>query len=160
MFDYRLGVTIFLIRHAHAGKRSEWATDDRLRPLSDRGVKQSEGLTAVVGDITVGRIISSPYVRCMQTVQPLGTKFDVAIETSDVFAEGADDEIAYRLLLELNDDDGAACSHGDVIPHLLRRLVADGMDTDGPLIDQKGSTWIIEMRNGSPFHGRYVPPSK
>ncbi len=153
-------MTIFLIRHAHAGKRSEWATDDRLRPLSDRGVKQSEGLTAVVGDITVGRIISSPYVRCMQTVQPLGTKFDVAIETSDVFAEGADDEIAYRLLLELNDDDGAACSHGDVIPHLLRRLVADGMDTDGPLIDQKGSTWIIEMRNGSPFHGRYVPPSK
>ena len=153
-------MTIFLIRHAHAGKRSEWATDDRLRPLSDRGVKQSEGLTTVVGDITVGRIISSPYVRCMQTVQPLGTKFDVAIETSDVFAEGADDEIAYRLLLELNDDDGAACSHGDVIPHLLRRLVADGMDTDGPLIDQKGSTWIIEMRNGSPFHGRYVPPSK
>ena len=160
MIDYVLGVTIFLIRHAHAGKRSEWATDDRLRPLSERGIKQSRALTAVVGDIVVGRIISSPYVRCMQTVQPLGTKFDVAIETSDVFAEGADDEIAYRLLLELNDDDGAACSHGDVIPHLLRRLVADGMDTDGPLIDQKGSTWIIEMRNGRPFHGRYVPPSK
>jgi len=160
LFDYGLGVTIFLARHAHAGKRSEWASDDRLRPLSDRGIKQSEGLVAVVSDIVVGRIISSPYVRCMQTVQPLATKFDIAVETSDEFGEGADDEIAYRLLLELNDHDGVACSHGDVIPHLLRRLVADGMDTDGPLIDQKGSTWIIEMRNGRPFHGRYVPPSK
>ncbi|MCX6509754.1 MAG: phosphoglycerate mutase family protein [Actinobacteria bacterium] len=153
-------MTIFLIRHAHAGKRSEWASDDRSRPLSDRGIKQSEALTSVVGDIVVGRIISSPFVRCMQTVQPLGTKFDVAVETSDAFAEGADVEIAYRLLLELAGDDGVACSHGDVIPHLLRRLVADGMDTDSPPIDQKGSTWIIEMRNGSPFHGRYVPPSK
>ena len=160
MVDYVLGVTIFLIRHAHAGKRSEWASDDRSRPLSDRGIKQSQALTAVVGDIVVGRIVSSPYVRCMQTVQPLETKFDLTIETSDAFAEGADDEIAYRLLLALNDDDGVVCSHGDVIPRLLRRLFADGMDTDGSLIDQKGSTWIIEMRNGRPFHGRYVPPSK
>jgi hypothetical protein len=33
------------------------------------------------------------------------------------------------------------------------------MDADGPLIDQKGSAWVIELRNGKPFRGRYVPPS-
>jgi hypothetical protein len=42
---------------------------------------------------------------------------------------------------------------------LLKQLVADGMDSDGPLIDQKGSVWIIETRNGRPFRGRYIPPS-
>jgi len=152
-------VTIFLTRHAHAGKRSEWATDDRLRPLSERGTKQSEGLVDVVGDIVVGRIVSSPYVRCMQTVEPLAIKFDLVVEPSELIAEGAVTDVAYELLLELDSQDGVLCSHGDVIPHLLRRLVADGMDTDGPLIDQKGSTWIIETRNGRPFQGRYVPPA-
>lgn len=153
-------MTIFLLRHAHAGKRSEWTTDDSLRPLSDRGLDQSRALTGVVGDLVVGRIVSSPFVRCMQTVQPLAEKFELTVEPSSAFAEGADIDHAYRLLLELDDVDGVACSHGDIIPHLLRRLVADGMDTDGPLIDQKGSAWIIEMRDQRPFLGRYVPPAR
>ena len=152
-------MTIFLTRHAHAGKRSEWTTDDRLRPLSKRGKSQADALTNVVGELVVGRIISSPYVRCVQTMEPLAEKFELNIAESDAFAEGANGNEAYQLLLELDEHDGIACSHGDVIPDLLRRLVADGMDTDGPLIDQKGSTWVIEMRNGRPFHGRYVPPN-
>ena len=151
-------MTIFLTRHAHAGKRSEWTSDDRLRPLSKRGKSQAEALPTVVGDLVVGRIVSSPYVRCVQTMEPLAEKFEIAIVESDEFAEGANGDDAYQLLLELDEHHGIACSHGDVIPDLLRRLVADGMDTDGPLIDQKGSTWVIELRNGRPFHGRYVPP--
>ena len=152
-------MTIFLIRHAHAGKRSEWTADDRLRPLSKRGAEQAERLTTVVGDLVVGRILSSPYVRCMQTIEPLAEKFEIEIQSSEVFAEGADADAAYQALLELDAFDGVACSHGDLIPRLHRRLVADGMDTDGPLIDQKGSMWIIEMRNSRPFMGRYVPPT-
>jgi 8-oxo-dGTP diphosphatase len=143
-------VTIFLIRHAHAGKRSEWTADDRLRPLSQRGVAQSQLLTEVVGDLVIG---------CMQTVEPLAEKYQLSIEESDAFAEGADGDAAYRLLLDLDAHDGVACSHGDVIPDLLQRLVADGMETDGPLLDHKGSAWIIELRNGRPFHGRYVRSS-
>lgn len=152
-------MTIFLTRHAHAGKRSEWTTDDRLRPLSKRGKSQADALTSVVGELVVGRILSSPYVRCVQTMEPLAEKFELDIVQSDAFAEGAKGDEAYQLLLGLDEHDGIACSHGDVIPDLLRRLVADGMDTDGPLIDQKGSTWVIELRNRRPFHGRYVPPS-
>ncbi len=152
-------MTIFLTRHAHAGKRSEWTAEDRLRPLSKRGKAQADALTRVVGDLVVGQIISSPYVRCMQTVEPLAQKFELTVQSSEALAEGAEVEEAYRMLLELDEFDGVACSHGDLIPHLLRRLVTDGMDTDGPLIDQKGSTWVIDLRNGKPFRGRYVPPS-
>ena len=155
---YRRDVTIFLIRHAHAGKRSEWDEADHLRPLSERGRRQSISLIDVVGDVVVGRIVSSPFLRCVETVEPLAERFELAVEFSDALAEGADGEEAYALLLELDQQDGVVCSHGDVIPQLLRRLVAAGMDTDGPLIDQKGSTWIIEMRDGRPFRGRYVKP--
>ena len=146
------------MRHAHAGKRSEWVDADHLRPLSDRGRHQALSLADVVGDVVVGRIVSSPYVRCVETVEPLAEKFELAIEASNLLAEGANGGDAYALLLELDEHDGVACSHGDVIPALLRRLVADGMDADGPLIDQKGSTWVVEMRDGRPFRGRYVKP--
>jgi len=151
-------VTVHLIRHAHAGRRSEWVGDDRLRPLSDRGRLQSDALVDTVGDLTVGRIVSSPYVRCMQTMEALATAHDTSIEALEAFAEGADVDEAYAILASLDAADGVACSHGDLIPLLLRRLVDEGMDTDGPLIDQKGSTWIIEFRDQRPFRGTYVPP--
>lgn len=151
-------MTIHLTRHANAGKRSEWTSDDRLRPLSKRGWRQATALIEVVGTAPVGRIISSPYVRCVQTMEPLAEHLTITVEADEAFAEGADIDRAYEILLSLDEVDGVACSHGDLIPHLLRRCVADGMDADGPLIDQKGSTWIIETRNGRPFRGRYVPP--
>jgi phosphohistidine phosphatase SixA len=151
-------VTIHLMRHAHAGKRSEWTGDDQMRPLSSRGLAQAIHLRDVIGDAPVGRIVSSPFVRCIQTVDPLAAHLGLMIEEHKVFSEGMGGDEAYRLLLDLDEVDGVVCSHGDVIPSLLRRLVADGMDTDGPLIDQKGSIWMIELRNGHPFRGRYVPP--
>lgn len=153
-------MTIFLLRHAHAGKRSEWTGDDRLRPLSERGLEQAQLLIDVVGEHVVGRIVSSPYLRCTQTVSPIAERFHLEVEISETLAEGADPEAAYRHLLELDQYDGVACSHGDVIPELLRKLVADGMDTDGPLLDHKGSAWIIEVQNGRPIRGRYVRSQK
>ncbi len=153
-------MTIFLIRHAHAGRRSEWQGADDLRPLSDRGRIQAQSLIDAIGDVVVGRVVSSPSVRCLQTIEPIALQFGLDTEVSEAFAEGADGDEAYRILLELDAHDGVVCSHGDVIPDLLRRLVSAGMDTDGPLIDRKGSIWIIEMREGRPFRGRYVDPPK
>ncbi len=152
-------MTIFLARHAHAGKRSEWVGDDEVRPLSPRGQQQAIDLLAVIDHAPVGVILSSPFVRCVQTVEPLSASIGVPITAHDAFTEGASPDAAYALLLALDEVDGLACSHGDLIPPLLKQLVADGMDSDGPLIDQKGSVWIIETRNGRPFRGRYVPPS-
>ena len=156
---YGLAVTIFLARHAHAGKRSEWVGDDQLRPLSPRGLLQAANLLDVIDDTPIGMILSSPYVRCVQTVEPLSASLGIPITPHDAFAEGASIDEAYALLLALDEVDGLACSHGDLIPPLLKQLVADGMDTDGPLIDQKGSIWVIETQRGKPFQGRYHPPT-
>ena len=152
-------MTIHLVRHAHAGKRSEWEGDDRKRPLSPRGEAQSASLVALLGGERVGRVLSSPYVRCVQTVEPLAQKLGVAVEADDRFAEGSDPDVALAALLELAEPGGVACSHGDLIPVLVRRLVADGMAVDGPLLDQKGSTWVLETTGGRITRGRYVPPA-
>jgi 8-oxo-dGTP diphosphatase len=156
---YGPGVTIFLVRHAHAGRRSEWEGDDTVRPLSDRGAAQTAAITALLADRKVRKVVSSPYVRCLQTVEPIAIEAGIDVVPDERLAEGADADAALALLLSLDGHDGVACSHGDIIPLVLRRLVAMGMKVDGPLLDQKGSMWTIHTRDGKPTKGRYTPPA-
>lgn len=151
-------MTIFLVRHAHAGKRSEWDGDDAVRPLSERGEAQTAAITLLLADCKVRRVVSSPYVRCLHTVEPLAAKAGVEVVPDERLAEGSDPDAAFELLMSLDRHHGVACSHGDLIPLLLRRLVAEGMKVDGPLLDQKGSVWTIQTRDGVPTKGRYTPP--
>jgi phosphohistidine phosphatase SixA len=155
---YGPGVTIFLVRHAHAGKRSEWDDDDTIRPLSERGEAQTVAITLLLADRNVRRVVSSPYLRCLKTVEPIAAKSGVDVVPDERLAEGAEVDAALELLLSLDRHHGVACSHGDLIPELLRELVAMGMSVDGPLLDQKGSVWTIHTRDGKPTKGRYTPP--
>ena len=50
------------------------------------------------------------------------------------------------------------CSHGDLIPKVIRRLVAKGMRTTAPNLSQKGSTWVLEIVDGEPVSAVYQPP--
>lgn len=151
-------MTIFLTRHAHAGKRSAWQGDDQLRPLSERGEAQAQGLASLLEIERPGRLVASPSMRCLQTLDPLSARLDLPVEAHAALAEGADVDAALELLLSLDRTDGVACSHGDLIPALLRALCDMGMETDGPLLDQKGSLWVISTDSGLPVHGRYQAP--
>jgi 8-oxo-dGTP diphosphatase len=111
---------VILLRHASAGDRDKWQGDDRLRPLDTRGRKQAERLRDVLLAHNVTRVLSSPYVRCTQTVAPLGLE----IETDDRLAEGTSPEGTLELLAAL--DGAVACTHGDVIEALLGRSLRKG----------------------------------
>jgi 8-oxo-dGTP diphosphatase len=113
-------MSVILLRHASAGDRDEWHGDDRLRPLDTRGRKQAERLRDVLLAHNVKRVLSSPYVRCTQTVAPLG----LDIEPDDRLAEGARPEGTLELLAAL--DGAVACTHGDVIEALLGRSLRKG----------------------------------
>ena len=73
-------MTIYLVRHAKAGERGAWDGDDELRPLSGRGHAQARNLLDVLVDADFERVISSPYVRCMETVVPLAAARRIALE--------------------------------------------------------------------------------
>lgn len=107
----------FLVRHASAGERDEWADDDRLRPLDDQGRRQAAELAAVLSSRDVRRVVASPYVRCVQTVEPLAAALGLDVEVDDRLAEGAG--LAAQVLLE--EGGVVACTHGDVIHDFLGR---------------------------------------
>jgi 8-oxo-dGTP diphosphatase len=150
-------LALFLIRHAKAGSRHRWDGDDRLRPVSAPGARQAKGLPVAlepVGGSKIRRVVSSPYVRCIETVAPLAEQLGLEVEIAEALAEGWGPdalELARRWLM---DDGVAACSHGDVVPFVVRSLVPDLPD---PLPNAKGCTWVLE-RSGKKVAARYVPP--
>lgn len=150
--------TLFLVRHAAAGSRSDWKKDDRLRPLSSRGEKQALGLARTLATHPIDRILTSPYVRCRQTLEPLADKLGIEIEERDELAEGEGFKGARDLCRELAGTNSILCSHGDVIPALLDWMARHGMALKSAFECKKGSTWEIEVRAGEFRRARYWPP--
>ncbi len=151
-------MTVYLVRHAHAGSRHKWKGDDRERPLSDRGREQAAGLVVDLGDRPVTRVVSSPSLRCRQTVAPLARHLGLEVETCDPLDEGTSNHDALRLLRSLADEEAVVCSHGDVIPDLVRALADEGMKTDGDERAAKGGTFVLDVDGDRFTRATYIGP--
>jgi 8-oxo-dGTP diphosphatase len=151
--------TVYLVRHAKALDRYTWDEPDARRPLSKAGRRQAEALSAHLGESTFVRLLSSPYVRCVQTLEPLGSATGAPIETADELAEGGSGREALDLLAAwASNGPVAACTHGDVLLDALAELREAQVPLDGPFECRKGSTWALEIENGAVTRGRYLPP--
>jgi 8-oxo-dGTP diphosphatase len=115
-------VTSVLLRHASAGHRFDWEHDDRLRPLDERGRRQALALVELLPPLGLRRIVSSPYVRCVQTVEPLAAALGLPIEQDDRLAEGHGAAAAPLL----REDGVVCCTHGDIVEALLGRGLKKG----------------------------------
>ena len=87
---------LYLVRHAKAGSRSGWVGSDETRPLSKAGREQSQSLAIRLAEWPVPRILSSPYVRCMDTLQPLAMKIGVPVVPASQLAEDNPDGVGER----------------------------------------------------------------
>ena len=118
---------IAFVRHAKALPRGKWSGDDRRRPLDAVGRAQATTVSAVLGAYGVKRLVSSSSTRCVATVESYAAARGLRLRTRDAlseegFAESAEGAIAQvRRLLERKDP-AAVCSHGPVLPTLLRIL--------------------------------------
>jgi hypothetical protein len=102
---------LLVIRHARAGDRDDWRGDDRERPLDKRGRRQADALVEELERYPISRILSSPYDRCVQTVEPLATRRGLAIEQRDELGEGGQYNGAI-LVRSLIGQPVAVCVHG------------------------------------------------
>jgi 8-oxo-dGTP diphosphatase len=135
-------LSIFVVRHAKAGNRQGWDGDDTERPLSKSGRRQADALVDRLAGEPVSGLWSSPYVRCMQSLEPLGQRLGLPVIAEKRLAEGARFEDALALLGEV--PDGAVlCSHGDIIPELLEALARRGTKILTPPDWRKGSLWVL-----------------
>jgi len=138
-------VPLLIVRHARAGHQSEWEGDDRLRPLDEKGRRQAAGLPGLLARFEIARIASGSYLRCTQTVEPLSEQRGLPIEERRELDEGAALGETLGLLRELGGD-AVLCTQGEVLENLFGES------------GEKGSTRIVELRDGEPAVLEYLPP--
>jgi len=146
----------YVVRHTDAGKRG--AVADELRPLSRRGRAQAEWIAEMLADAGVTRLLSSPYVRCIETLEPLAAHLDLDIEVRDDLGEGNGPSPALALVTRA-DTPIAICTHGDVVGELIDELDRRDVPRDDDRI-AKGSTWVLTRRGRDIVDAHYVPAPK
>ncbi len=168
---------IHLIRHAIALERRTWTQPDELRPLDARGFAQARSLAARYESRRPDRLLSSPFVRCIQTLQPTAEACGMAVEVAAFLEEGAPAEEAETgLLAKLSElhragqPDGSeprplgshplllACTHGDVLEGFVERLLEEGVDFEGSPRTPKSVTYELEVIAGRFARARVVAP--
>jgi 2,3-bisphosphoglycerate-dependent phosphoglycerate mutase len=72
----------YLVRHAHA----DWSPNED-RPLSERGHREAQVVADRLISFPICGVISSPYRRAFQTVEPLAERKDQIIAVRSAFRE-------------------------------------------------------------------------
>jgi 8-oxo-dGTP diphosphatase len=141
---------ILLVRHARAGKRTEWRGTDRKRPLEPMGEAQAAKLATLLELFAPDRIVSADLERCVETVRPLAKHVGLPIQIDPVFSDesfernpdATEDAV---LALAKPGKVTVVCSQGVAVPGLIDRLGRGVRDSD----TKKGTFWALSIVDGA-----------
>jgi broad specificity phosphatase PhoE len=176
---------MLLVRHGHAGTKEGWADDDRLRPLDARGRRQAKHLVGVIVPMDPTRLISSPYLRCLQTMEPVAEKSGLVVEEDlSLLPNAGTQAIDLIRALSLSDPPSSdpssshpssahrspasdpsrrivVCTHGEVIGDVLAVLAReDGVRMSRRPPGLKGCVWVLDFHKGKVTTARYISPGR
>jgi len=127
-----------LLRHARAGKKVRGRARDFARGLDRKGQQVALRLTeATAGYLQPELILSSPFKRCVETVEPLAQTLGLQVVEDERFAPGRSANAVQQAFCNVRAG-SIVCSHGEVITRLF----------DGTVKCAKGAFWIVERRDG------------
>ena len=137
---------VVLVRHARAGKRSDWNGDDRQRPIDKLGRRQAEALAGLLAHFAPERICAADLVRCRQTVEPLAAALGITVQTDpsfsdDTFARSPSTTEDAVMALAKPGKVSVVCSQGIAIPGLVERLGRGVVPVD----TRKGAFWVLSI---------------
>ncbi len=148
---------LYLVRHAKAGSGIAGTAPTSSVPSPRRGGRRRRPSPAWLVERPVPRILSSPYVRCIETVEPLAEKLGLEVEISRRPGRGPPLRPALELLATLPDH-GVLCSHGDLIPDVIEALARRGTVVDGAPDWRKGAPGSDPRERRRFVRGTAVPP--
>lgn len=150
---------VYLVRHAKAGERRVWDDDDEVRPLSKLGRRQSEAIAKRLAAKGASTLYSSPYVRCVETLEPLAARLGVEVRRDPRLLEGAPFEPVLELLAEV--ERGAVlCTHGDIVPDVIQALHRRGMQVKSAADWRKATIWVLTRKGDRITTAKVWPPPK
>ncbi len=126
-----------LVRHAVAVPRSAFkGRDDRLRPLTPAGHRRAAAIAPVLAAYGITSVVTSPSVRCTQTVAPYAGRPHVVVRGKDGlseegYAKDPDKAAAHLVRMLERAEPVALCTHGPLLPRMVDTL-AGRLDVDSP----------------------------
>ncbi|MDF7640699.1 NUDIX hydrolase [Bifidobacterium sp. ESL0784] len=98
---------LIIVRHSKAVARKRWNGTDANRPIIPRGAAASFALNQELGCYAPQKLASSPWLRCMETLEPYAWHTGLEITqlpalTEDAFA--ADPDAAWQCVADVIDD--------------------------------------------------------
>lgn len=149
---------LFVVRHAKAGERRLWTDGDLNRPLSKKGWKQASLVGKRLAPLDPSELFSSPYVRCIQTLEPLAEQMHTDVEVDQRLCEDEPFEPVLELLREVPDR-AVLSTHGDIIPATMQALSRRGMKLITPPDWRKAAVWVLKRnKKGDIVHAKVWPP--
>ena len=127
--------------------------------MSKAGKAQAQALPDLLRGIggDQSRLVSSPWVRCIETLAPLAAVLGLAVDTNDVLGEGMGDKAVEALPRWMDGPSAVFCTHGDVVERLLAEpehllLAAQGQERAvGPGLDDEQVEGVAaEVEGGEP----------
>jgi len=113
----RATVPLILVRHVSAGHRDDWVGADPLRPLDAEGAMDAVALADLLACFAPrARLISSPALRCTESLQAYAARFGGSVEAKAVLALPGRDA----------DSHSGRTGRADTLRSLFRGLVAVG----------------------------------
>lgn len=117
-------VPIIIQRHAAALARSKWRKGEETRPLNSKGKKQAAALPPLIGAYAPGSVVTSPWKRCLATVEPFARQGGMDIDTKESLTEAAHAKrpsragaVVERILRSARPT--VVCTHRPVLPTVV-----------------------------------------
>ncbi|TGN31700.1 NUDIX hydrolase [Aeromicrobium chenweiae] len=121
--------TLVVLRHGKAAPRSS-GIEDLDRPLTSAGLDRARALVPVLGAYGIRRVVSSPAVRCAQTVEPYAHSIDTFLEIDDRLSEDTRSAQVERSIAAIMDRKKPAVlsSHRPTLPWILDAIGVDQVE--------------------------------
>ena len=78
---------VAVARHGQAHPRGRWKGSEPDRPLTPVGVRQSRALVPVLAAFGIRRVVTSPWLRCIETTTPYVEASGVPVDLVDAITE-------------------------------------------------------------------------
>lgn len=116
--------TVIVLRHSQARVRTAWKRNDLDRPLTKPGEAQSAKLAPLLWAYGASRVVTSPAVRCTQTVEPYAASVKALLEVDDRLSEETKPKLVSRSIETILERKRptVVCTHRPTLPWVFATL--------------------------------------
>lgn len=145
--------TLVVLRHGKAVARGAFDGPDLERPLAAAGASRAHDLIPLLTAYGVRRVVSSPAVRCTETVAPYAGLLETDIRLDDALSEDTNRERVGHVVDDLisRKKPAVLCSHRPTLPWVLDAAGVAVVDL------APGEGVVVHHRKGRVLHSELLP---